>query len=43
MMEDFLFAYESLNISWIWFMIAAGFIACAIKQEPTADHQEVKE
>ena len=26
MMEDFLFATNSLNIVWIWFMIAAGFI-----------------
>ena len=26
MMEDFLFATNSLNIVWIWFVIAAGFI-----------------
>ena len=26
MMEDFLFAANSLNIVWIWFMIAAGFV-----------------
>ena len=26
MMEDFLFAATSLNIVWIWFMIAAGFV-----------------
>ena len=26
MMEDFLFAVNSLNIVWIWFLIAAGFI-----------------
>ncbi len=42
MMEDFLFAYQALNVSWVWFMIAAGFIVCAIKQEP-AVQQESKE
>ena len=26
MMEDFLFTSTTLNIVWIWFMIAAGFI-----------------
>ena len=41
-MEDFLFAYQALNVSWVWFMIAAGFIVCAIKQEPAAQ-QENKE
>ncbi len=43
MMEDFLFAYESLNVSWVWFMIAAGFVVYAVKQEPAKDQQEIKE
>jgi len=34
MMEDFLFAYTSLNIIWIWFMIAAGFVLRMVKREP---------
>ena len=34
MMEDFLFAYGSLNIVWIWLMIAAGFVLRMGKQEP---------
>ena len=42
MMEDFLFAYQALNVSWVWFMIAAGFVVYAIKQEPTVQ-QESKE
>lgn len=41
MMEDFLFAYQALNISWIWFMIAAGFVVRAIKNEPMTE-QETK-
>ena len=43
MMEDFLFAYESLNVSWVWFMIAAGFVVYAVKQEPAKEQQEIKE
>lgn len=39
MMEDFLFAYESLNVSWVWFMIAAGFVVYAVKQQ-AATQQE---
>jgi len=43
MMEDFLFAYQSLNVSWVWFMIAAGFVVYAVKREPAKDQQEIKE
>lgn len=43
MMEDFLFAYVSLSISWIWFMVAAGFVVRAAKREPAAENQEVVE
>ena len=42
MMEDFLFAYQALNVSWVWFMIAAGFVVYAIKKKPTVQ-QERKE
>ncbi len=42
MMEDFLFAYQALNVSWVWFMIAAGFVVYAIKQEP-AEAQKIQE
>ena len=43
MMEDFLFAYKSLNISWIWLMSAAGFIVYAVKKEPVAEHPVIEE
>ena len=33
MMEDFLFAVNSLNIVWIWFLIAAGFVFRLSKPE----------
>ena len=33
MMEDFLFTSVSLNIVWIWFMIAAGFVLRFSKKE----------
>ena len=36
MMEDFLFATNSLNIVWIWFMIAAGFILRLNRTEQAA-------
>ncbi len=42
MMEDFLFAYQALSISWIWFMVAAGFVVRAVKQEPAAQKQGVQ-
>ncbi|MEN6636955.1 MAG: O-antigen ligase family protein [Clostridiaceae bacterium] len=42
MMEDFLFAYQALNVSWVWFMIAAGFVVYAVKPEPEAEQQELK-
>ena len=41
MMEDFLFAYQALNVSWVWFMIAAGFVVYAVKPE-SAEAQEIQ-
>ena len=40
MMEDFLFAYESLNVSWVWFMIAAGFVVYAVKQQAATQRED---
>ncbi|MDD4311001.1 MAG: O-antigen ligase family protein [Eubacteriales bacterium] len=42
MMEDFLFAYQSLSISWIWLMVAAGFVVSAVKKEPLAQQQTIE-
>lgn len=39
MMEDFLFAYASLSIAYIWFMIAAGFIIHLCRTEAAAQDQ----
>ncbi len=43
MMEDFLFAYQALSISWIWLMTAAGFVVYAVKKEPVAEHPFIEE
>jgi len=40
MMEDFLFSVCALNIVWVWFMIAAGFILRLGKEEPAGQVQE---
>lgn len=42
MMEDFLFAGTSFNITWIWFMIAAGFTFRLLKKDD-AVAQKVEE
>lgn len=42
MMEDFLFAYQALSISWIWLMTAAGFVVYAVKKEPIAEHSVIE-
>lgn len=33
MMEDFLFANNGLNVTWIWFMISAGFVFRYLKED----------
>lgn len=40
MMEDFLFTSVSLNIVWIWFMIAAGFVLRLDKKEDATQDTE---
>ena len=38
LMEDFLFANNGLNVTWIWFMISAGFVFRYLKADQFMNH-----